>query len=142
MLTQSQSDIKFLAKLDNVKTFYNSLKAINFNQDVTITLSEDGFKAVVEESKYVQASMYITRSYFSEFHLWENEPLSMRVNLTVVTDCLSIFASPECSVKILYKGSGAPLIMILEQHDENDLITEVAIKTKVIIDFMSAVIVI
>lgn len=131
MVTQSQfSQIKFLAKLDNIKTFYNSLKAINFNDNATIVISEDGIKAVVEESKYVQASIYVTRSCFSEYRLLGNEQVSVRLNLTVVTDCLSIFASPECSMKIIYKGIGAPLVLVLEQHDGDDLITEVSIKTK------------
>lgn len=131
MVTQSQfSQIQFLAKLDNIKTFYNSLKAINFNEDANIIISEDGLKAIVEESKYVQASIYVTRECFSEFRLLGDGDVSIRVNLTVVTDCLSIFASPECSMKIIYKGFGAPLVLVLEQHDEDDLITEVSVKTK------------
>lgn len=131
MVTQSQmTQIKFLAKLDSIKTFYNSLKAINFNEDANIIISEDGLKAIVEESKYVQASIYVTRECFSEFRLLGSEEVSIRLNLTVVTDCLSIFASPECSMKIIYKGPGAPLVLVLEQHDEDDLITEVSIKTK------------
>lgn len=131
MVTQSQlSEICFLAKLDNIKTFYNSLKAINFHDDANIIISSDGVKAIVEESKYVQASFYITRQCFSEFRLLGDDDVSIRVNLTVVTDCLSVFAGAECSMKLLYKGFGAPLVLILEQHGEDDLITEVSIKTK------------
>lgn len=131
MVTQSQfSQCKFLAKLDNIKTFYTALKAINFNEDANIIISEDGFKAVVEESKYVQASLYVTRACFSEFRLLGDEDVSIRLNLSVFTDCLSIFANPDCCMKIIYKGPGAPLMLVLEQHDGDDLITEVSIKTK------------
>lgn len=131
MVTQSQLDqVQFLAKLDNIKTFYNSLKAINFNDDANIIISENGLKAIVEESKYVQASIYVTRDCFSEYRLNDDEEISIRINLSVVTDCLSVFASPECSMKILYKGHGAPLVLVLEQHDGDDLITEMSIKTK------------
>lgn len=131
MVTQSQlNQVQFLAQLDNIKTFYNSLKAINFNDDANIIISENGLKAIVEESKYVQASIYVTRACFSEFRLINDEEISIRINLSVVTDCLSVFASPECSMKIIYKGHGAPLVLVLEQHDGDDLITEMSIKTK------------
>lgn len=131
MVTQSQfSQCQFLAKLENIKTFYTSLKAINFNQDANIIISEDGLKAVVEESKYVQATLYVTRACFSEFRLLGTEDISIRLNLSVFTDCLSIFANPDCCMKIIYKGASAPLMLVLEQHDGDDLITEVSIKTK------------
>lgn len=131
MVTQSQlNQVQFLAQLDNIKTFYSSLKAINFNEDANIIISDNGLKAIVEESKYVQASIYVTRECFSEFRLINDEEISIRINLSVVTDCLSVFASPECSMKIIYKGHGAPLVLVLEQHDGDDLITEVSIKTK------------
>lgn len=137
MITQSQfSQCKFLAKLDNIKTFYTAMKAINFNEDANIVISEDGFKAVVEESRYVQASLYVTRNCFSEFRLLGDEDVSIRLNLSVFTDCLSIFANPDCCMKIIYKGCGAPLMLVLEQHDGNDLITEVSIKTKNIVEHL------
>lgn len=47
MLTQSGvnfSQCRFLAKLDNIKTFYAALKAINFSEDANIIISDDGFK--------------------------------------------------------------------------------------------------
>lgn len=131
MVTQSQlNQVQFRAQLDNIKSFYNSLKAINFNDDANIIISENGLQAIVEESKYVQASIYVTRDSFSEFRLINDEEISIRINLSVVTDCLSVFASPESSMKMLYKGHGAPLVIVLEQHDNDDLITEVSVKTK------------
>lgn len=131
MVTQSQfSQVCFVAQLENVKLFYSSLKAINFNDDANIMISENGLNVVVEEAKNVQASMYISRECFSEFRLQNADALEIRVNLTVVTDCLSVFAGADCSMKLLYKGSGAPLVLILEHHGEDDLITEVSIKTK------------
>lgn len=131
MVTQSQfAQVQFLAKLDNVKTFYAALKAINFHDDANIIISESGLKAIVEESKYVQASIYVSRGCFSEYRLLGDEEIAIRLNLTVITDCLSIFATGECSMKLIYKGKGAPLVLVLEQHDEDDLITEVSIKTK------------
>lgn len=131
MLTQSQyPEIQFLAKIDNIKTFFNSLKSIHFNDDVNIVISDSGFKAIVENLKYVQASMYVDREYFSEYHFQPTEEISLRVNLSVLCDCLSVFNSPNASLKLIYKGDGAPLVLLLEQHGIDELITECSIKTK------------
>lgn len=131
MLTQSQfSQVQFVAKLDNIKLFYSSLKAIHFNDDVTIVLSENGLKAIVEEARYVQATVYVTRDCFSEFRLQGNQELSISVNLSVVCDCLSIFTGVDCSMKMIYKGDEAPLVFVLEQHGDDDLVTECSIRTK------------
>lgn len=136
MVTQSQfSQCQFLAKLDNIKTFYSALKAVNFNQDANVIISEDGLKCIIEDST-VQATLYVTRACFSEFRLTGTDEISIRLNLSAFTDCLSIFANPDCSMKIIYKGSGAPLMLVLEQHDGDDLITEVSIKTKNIVEHL------
>lgn len=131
MLTQSQfSQVQFVGHLDNTKVFYNALNAVNFNEDVTIILSENGLKAVVEDAKYVQASVYVTKACFTDYHLQSTEEVCIRVNLGVICECLSIFAGVDCSMKIIYKGDGAPLVFVLEQHGEDDLVTECSIKTK------------
>lgn len=131
MLTQSQfSQVQFIGHLDNTKLFYNSLSAVNFNEDVTIVLSENGLKAIVEDAKYVQATVYVTKGCFTEFRLQSADEISIRVNLNVMCECLSIFAGVDCSMKIIYKGDGAPLVFVLEQHGEDDLVTECSIKTK------------
>lgn len=131
MLTQSQlSQVQFIAQLDNIRLFYNALKAIHFHDDVRIVVSENGLKATVEEARYVQATVYMTRECFSEFRLDGNEELAISVNLSVVCDCLSIFAGVDCSMKMIYKGDGAPLVFVLEQHGDDDLVTECSIRTK------------
>lgn len=131
MVTQSQfTQVRFLAKLDNVKLFYSSLKAINFSDDANILVSDEGLRVTVEMAKYVQANAYISKACFSEFRLSGDEELDIRVSLSVLTDCLSVFAGSDCSMKLLYKGPGAPLVLILEHHGEDDLITEVSVKTK------------
>lgn len=131
MLTQSQiAQVKFVAKLDNIKLFYNSLKAVNFNEDVTIVISSDGLKAVVEDAKYVQAVVFVSHECFSEYSLQTDAEITLRVNLNVLCDCLSIFTGADSSMQIIYKGDGAPLVLVLEQHGEESLVTECSIKTK------------
>lgn len=127
MATQSQlAELSFQAKLDNIKTFHSSLKALNFAKNVTICIMSDGLRMIVEEAKYVQATIYMSRECFSEYCLLDDTPMEMRVDLPSVTNCLGMFAGADSSMKLMYKGPGAPLVFILEQHGEDDLITEVA----------------
>lgn len=135
MLTQSQfSQVQFVAHLDNTKLFYNALNAVKFSEDVTIVLSDNGLKAIVEDAKYVQATVYVTKGCFTDFRLQpsDTDELCLRVNLSVICECLSIFAGVDCSLKIIYKGDGAPLVFVLEHHGEDELVTECSIKTKTV----------
>lgn len=133
MLTQSQiteSQIRFVGVMANFKMFYSALKSVQLNNDVLVTWSDNGFKATVQDAKYLQGSVYVSKSCFSEYSLLEET--TIRLNLMVLCDCLSIFANggDDCSMKMIYKGEGSPVNLILEQHGIDDLVTECAIKTK------------
>lgn len=133
MITQSQitdSQIRFVGHMDNIKMFYNALKSVHFHNDVMIVWTDNGFKAVVQDAKYLQGSLYVNKTCFSEYRLMKET--TIRINLAVLCDCLSIFANSgvDCSMKMIYKGDGTPLIVILEQHGNDDLVTECSIKTK------------
>lgn len=133
MLTQSQiteSQISFVGRMDNIKMFYNALKSVHFHNDMLITWSDKGFKGIVQDAQYSQGSVYVNKSCFVEYCLLEET--TIRINLGVLCDCLSIFANSgvDCNMKMIYKGEGSPLILILEQHGSDDLVTECSIKTK------------
>ncbi len=133
MLTQSQiteSQIRFVGRMDNIKLFYSSLKAVQFHNDVLVNWTDNGFRATVQDAKYCQGSVYVNKTCFSEYCLQEDT--TIRLNLVVLCDCLSIFANSgvDCSMKMIYKGEGSPVIIILEQHGSDDLVTECSIKTK------------
>lgn len=135
MLTQSQitdSQIRFVGRMDNIKMFYSALKSVHFHTDVLIVWSDIGFKAIVQDAKYLQGLVYVNKTCFSEYCLLNDAELTIRINLAVLCDCLSIFANSgvDCSMKMIYKGDGSPLILILEQHGSDDLVTECSIKTK------------
>ncbi|XP_058116679.1 cell cycle checkpoint protein RAD1 [Anopheles ziemanni] len=144
MVTQSQfSQIQFQAVLNNFSMLYNVLKAVSFADNAMVYLSNDGIQVTVEDAKSIQASAYITRACFSEFKLnprgnaqamdgGSNElNIPFGLNLKVFTDCLSMFISGDynSSLKMLQKGSGAPLIVILEQNGDDNLITECSVRT-------------
>ncbi|XP_050070591.1 uncharacterized protein LOC126558594 [Anopheles maculipalpis] len=149
MVTQSQfSQIQFQAVLNNFSTLYNVMKAVNFVDNAIVQLSNDGMKVIVEDAKSIQASAYITRACFSDFKLsiakqpsssganddnaTDTQPfIGFGLNLKVFADCLSMFTSGDynSSLKMIQKGSGAPLIVILEQHGEDSLTTECSVRT-------------
>uniref|UniRef100_A0A182SCX9 Uncharacterized protein n=1 Tax=Anopheles maculatus TaxID=74869 RepID=A0A182SCX9_9DIPT len=150
MVTQSQfSQIQFQAVLNNFSMLYSVMKAVNFVDNAIVQLSNDGMKVIVEDAKSIQASAYITRACFSDFKLSlakqppsatganddnanDTQPfIAFGLNLKVFTDCLSMFTSGDynSSLKMIQKGTGAPLIVILEQHGEDSLITECSVRT-------------
>ncbi|XP_058455021.1 cell cycle checkpoint protein RAD1 [Malaya genurostris] len=146
MLTQSQfSQVQFSAILNNYVIFYNVAKAINFDDLAAIQLTDDGVKVIVEYAKTVQATAYVRKSCFSDYRLVDfkrkvnsddenddNEPIaSFGLDLKAFTDCLSLFLESEYDshFKMVYKGEGAPLVVILEQHGEDNLTTECSVKT-------------
>uniref|UniRef100_A0A182RH52 Cell cycle checkpoint protein RAD1 n=2 Tax=Anopheles funestus TaxID=62324 RepID=A0A182RH52_ANOFN len=144
MVTQSQfSQIQFQAVLNNFSMLYNVMKAVNFVDNAIVQLSNDGMKVIVEDAKSIQASAYITRACFSDFKLAMAKPppssdtadtqlfVAFGLNLKVFTDCLSMFTAGDynSSLKMIQKGTGAPLIVILEQHGEDSLITECSVRT-------------
>lgn len=136
MITQSQfPDVAFVAKLDNTKVFFAALKALNFSNDVTVQVDATGLRVTVEDSKYVQATIYIAHDCFAEFQLRAatggGEPIVLRVSLSVVCDTVSIFTGVDSTLQIIYKGDGAPLVFVIEdQSDDEPLVTECSIKTK------------
>lgn len=135
MLTQSQiTGMKFIGTLENTKHFYNSIRALNFNENGIFVINNNGFKLIVEESKYVQATLYMTRESFLEFQFNGNDQddeIWIGINLNVFTECLSINSGIDHSLKIMYKGVGSALVIVMIQNnDVDDLTTECSIKTK------------
>lgn len=58
--------------------------------------------------------------------------MSFGCNLKVITNCLSLFSlGTESKLRLIYKGEGAPLILVLEHGSEDeDITTECSIKTQ------------
>ncbi|XP_064553215.1 cell cycle checkpoint protein RAD1 [Drosophila montana] len=128
MLTQSQyENYKLVCRLEHIKTFYSSIKAICFSDFGTLQASEDGLLITVEQGKSIQATLFIAPAFFAEFKVDGAPSFSVKIN--VLAECLSLFGLSDCSIKILYKGEGAPLLLLLEPHDDEQVSTECSIKT-------------
>ncbi|XP_053948852.1 cell cycle checkpoint protein RAD1 [Anastrepha obliqua] len=128
MLTQRQySNFKFVARLDQIKTFYTGIKALSFENNGKFQISEDGLRVTVEEGQSVQANLYMTASCFAEFHVVDM--VTFGINMSIISECLGLFAGMPCSLKMFYKGHGAPLVLVLRPNDEADISAECSIKT-------------
>ena len=80
-----------VAKLGNLRTVVQLLKAINFKESATCFGTENGLKLTVEDAKCMQASAYIPVNAFEVFNL--KEDIIFRINLNVLVECLCMFWS-------------------------------------------------
>lgn len=128
MLTQTQySNFKFAGRLDKVKAFHAGMKAINFGETAKFQINENGFRIMTENANSIQASLFITKEVFEEFFL--DGEYNFGVNMNILVECIGLFANGECSMKMFYKGEGAPLMLVIEDHADEDVTTECSIKT-------------
>ncbi|XP_076175493.1 cell cycle checkpoint protein RAD1 isoform X2 [Ptiloglossa arizonensis] len=120
-----------VAKLANLKTTVQLLKAINFKESATCFATENGLKVTVEDSKCMQASIYIPSYVFQEFKL--KEDVIFCINLNVLVECLCMFWSninsqgSSVALQLFYKGAGHPVTVLIE---EDGIITDCSLKTQ------------
>ncbi|CAK9804392.1 Cell cycle checkpoint protein RAD1, partial [Anthophora quadrimaculata] len=126
-----QENYYLVAKLGNLKTVVQLLKAINFKETATCFGTENGLKITVEDAKCMQASAYIPSHVFEEFNL--KEDVIFRINLNVLVECLCMFWSnincqgSSVAVQLFYKGNGYPVTVLIE---EDGVITDCSLKTQ------------
>lgn len=84
----------------------------------------------MEDSNCFQAVLYVTAGGFAEYILRDGTEARFKVAMNVLCDCLGIFHNPDSSVRLLYKGDGAPLVLVMEDSANNNCVTECSIKTQ------------
>ncbi|XP_017075950.2 cell cycle checkpoint protein RAD1 [Drosophila eugracilis] len=127
-VTQSPyGDYKFVGRVDHIKTFNQAIKSICFNDYGMLQVSEDGMRITVEQGKSIQATLFMPPGAFKEFHVEEFQCFGLKMN--VLSECLNLFGSADCSLRMMYRGHGDPLMIILFPYDDDDVSTECALKT-------------
>ncbi|XP_006609911.1 cell cycle checkpoint protein RAD1-like isoform X2 [Apis laboriosa] len=120
-----------VAKLGNLKTIVQLLKAINFKENATCFGTENGLKITVEDAKCMQASAYIPTHVFQIFNL--KEDVIFKVNLNILVECLCMFWSnincqgSSVALQLFYKANGHPVTVLIE---EDGIITDCSLKTQ------------
>lgn len=93
----------------------------------TLQASDDGLLITVEQGMSIQATLFIAPAFFAEFYVQGSQNFSVKIS--VLAECLSLFGLADCGIKMMYKGEGSPLLILLEPHDDEQVSTECAIKT-------------
>ncbi|XP_002037596.2 cell cycle checkpoint protein RAD1 [Drosophila sechellia] len=120
-------DCKFVARVEHIKTLTQAIKSICFNDYGMLQVSEDGLRITVEQGKSIQATLFMPPGAFMEFRVQDFQCFGVKMN--VLSECLSLFGSADCSLRMMYRDKGDPLKIILYPHDDDDVSTECAIKT-------------
>jgi len=123
-------EFAFFCKADNAKLISSILDTINFGKNpiATVSLHKKGMKFTVEKERSLQANVFLGEELFQEFTV-KDEPVTFRVHLKLLVECLNIFGSSPnsfASLQMMYSGYGEPLFLMLT---ENDVITDVGLKT-------------
>ncbi|KAK9879217.1 hypothetical protein WA026_004062 [Henosepilachna vigintioctopunctata] len=119
----------FSAELIDFKIVYNVLKAVNLNEYAILRPMEEGLKLTLEEMKCTETSVYFPCNMFSSYMIDQNEDISFKISLKVLTECLNIFGDDgNPSLKFTYKSIGSPLCLKMKHLDEN-IIVDCEMKT-------------
>lgn len=127
----SSSPILF-GRLDSLKPLIDALTCIyspvHKGQDVLLlTQPSGGLKFTVEETGSLLASVILPSNSFLEFKA-PSSPLRIRLNLSVLLECLSIFSHSSvdryspAAVTISYSGDGHPLELRVRDHEKDCVI--------------------
>ncbi|XP_034667161.1 cell cycle checkpoint protein RAD1 [Drosophila subobscura] len=127
MDSPSYSDYKFVGRVDHVKTFNTAIKSICFNDYAVLHISDEGLRITVEQGRSLQATLFMPPGAFTEFHVQDFQSFGLKLN--DLSECLNLFGSADCSIRMMYKDQGECLYLILYPYDDEDVSTECAIKT-------------
>jgi len=90
-------------------------------------MSSNGLKFIVEQSKSLEAKVFLQCGIFQEFFYADDEQTSFRINLTMLLECLNIFGnSATTTLRMSYAGYGSPLVLMLE---DGGVLTDCSIRT-------------
>lgn len=116
----------------NCRALVAILKALHHQEQATILATRNGLKVTVENAKCSQSNAFLQADLFQEYALTA-DLVTIRVNLGVLLDCLSIFGAgadagnAATSLRLSYAAPGAALCLLLE---EAGVVTECRIKTQ------------
>ncbi|KAH8337590.1 hypothetical protein KR074_011669 [Drosophila pseudoananassae] len=120
-------DYKFVGRVDHVKVFNQAIKSICFNDYGMLHVSDEGLRITVEQGKSIQATLFMPPTAFKEFYVQDFQSFGLKMN--VLSECLNLFGSADCSLRIMCRDQGSPLKIILYPYDDEDVSTECAIQT-------------
>ncbi|KAL6985751.1 exodeoxyribonuclease III [Sarracenia purpurea var. burkii] len=104
-----------VCQLDNVQGLVDALTAVRWkrHQDAVVELSEHGIVLIVEESRCLQAKVYLQRELFIRYDYNAQGRPRFGVSLGLFVDCLNTFSAPGHSntIEIQYPGPDMQLLL-------------------------------
>jgi len=131
----------FVAKLGDLKNLSIFLRPLNIKERGNFSISKNGLKVTVEESKTMQFSSFIDCRLFDEFTLRsgsgdaeDSDEMTFNLSIHTMMVCLEQLGE-DCHpyLKLCYEGYGKPLVLFI--YDEGVTI-ECMVKTRDAEDYM------
>ncbi|XP_052172371.1 uncharacterized protein LOC127788286 [Diospyros lotus] len=111
--------VDLVCQLDNVQGIVDALTSVRWkrHQDAVLELSEHGVVLIVEESRCLQAKVYLQRELFIRYEYGARGRPRFGLSLGLFVDCLNTFSVPGHSNTIEIRYPGPDMQLLLKSVD-------------------------
>ncbi|KAL6348660.1 hypothetical protein AAG906_016191 [Vitis piasezkii] len=129
----SSSGPDLVCQLDNVQGMVDALTAVRWkrHQDAVMELSEHGVVLIVEETRCLQAKVYLQRELFVQYEYSAQGRPRFGVSLSLFVNCLNTFSVPGRSNMIEIRYPGPDMQLLLKSVDSMDACIYAEIRTRI-----------
>ncbi|XAR70653.1 Exodeoxyribonuclease III [Bertholletia excelsa] len=122
-----------VCELDNVQGMVDALTSVRWkrHQDAVVELSEHGMVLIVEESRCLQAKVYLQRELFIRYEYSAHGRPRFGVSLGLFVDCLNTFSVPGHSSTIEIRYPGPDMQLLLKSVDSRDACIYAEMRTRI-----------
>ncbi|PSS11797.1 Cell cycle checkpoint protein [Actinidia chinensis var. chinensis] len=122
-----------VCQLDNVQGMVDALTSVRWkrHQDAVVELSEHGIVLIVEESRCLQAKVYLQRELFVRYGYSAQGRPRFGVSLGLFVDCLNTFSVPGHSSTIEIQYPGPDMQLLLKSLDSANACIYAEIRTRI-----------
>lgn len=122
-----------VCQLDNVQGMVDALTSVRWkrHQDAVVELSEHGIVLIVEESRCLQAKVYLQRELFIRYEYTAQGRPRFGVSLGLFVDCINAFSVPGHSNTIEIQYPGPDMQLLLKSVDSLGACIYAEIRTRI-----------
>lgn len=122
-----------VCRLDNVQGIVDALSSIRWkrHQDAVVELSEHGIVLIVEESRCLQAKVYLQRELFVQYEYASEGRPRFGVSLGLFVDSLSTFSTPGRTNMIEIQYPGPDMQLLIKSLDSHNACIYAEIRTRI-----------
>ncbi|KAF6153722.1 hypothetical protein GIB67_000955 [Kingdonia uniflora] len=122
-----------VCQLDNVQGMVDALSSVRWkrHQEAVLELSEHGIVLIVEESRCLQAKVYLKSELFVSYEYGAEGRPRFGVSLGLFVDCLNTFSVPGHASTIEIRYPGPDMQLLLKSVDSPDACIYAELRTKI-----------